>query len=102
MTKLEKTIDKLAREAGYPHIKLTAEQYSRVLAEAQHILYSCKTTTIERVKKGDYFRIPNASRVYVRDDYNRFTRTYDGYRFDDVNHFKQWKKGTTVEIDFDF
>lgn len=60
------------------------------------------TTTIEKVKKGDYFRLPNTTRVYVRDDYNRFGKNYMAYRFDDVNHAIYKKKGTVVEIDFEF
>ena len=59
-------------------------------------------TTIEKVQKGDYFRFPNTTRVYVRDDYSRTCQKYGYYRFDDVNHTGYKKKGTIVEIDFDF
>lgn len=39
MTKLEQTIDTLARKKGYPHIKLTFWQYMEVLKQAQEIVY---------------------------------------------------------------
>lgn len=62
-----------------------------------------KTVPIEKVKKGDYFRFPRGyQRVYVADGYNRSTRKYSYYRFDDINHFGEKKKGTVVEIGFDF
>ena len=60
------------------------------------------TTTIEKVKKGDIFRMPGKTRVYVADGYNRFTRKYSAYRWDDINHPFEKRKGTIVEIDFDF
>lgn len=61
-----------------------------------------QTIAIERVKKGDYFRFPGKQRVYVADGYNRFTKKWTAYRFDDIGHFVEKRKGTFVEIDFDF
>jgi hypothetical protein len=61
-----------------------------------------ETTTIEKVKKGDYFRMPNKKTVYVFDGYNRHTRKYSYYKYHDVNSFGEKKKGTIVEINFDF
>jgi len=60
------------------------------------------TTTIDKLKKGDYFRLPGKQRVYVRKEYSREAKKYEASRFDDVNHFIYKKKGTIVEIDFDF
>lgn len=56
---------------------------------------------IERVKKGEYFKL-NGKTVYVADGYNRSTKKYSAFRFDDVNHFIEKKKGTRVEVEFDF
>lgn len=91
-------------------------------------------TTIEKVKKGDYFKVlragdvstlememphagksittkvicpANAKRVegysvQVADGYNRSTKKYSYYRWDDINHYGEKKKGTQVLVDFDF
>lgn len=59
-------------------------------------------TTIDKVKKEDYFRFPGQTKVRVRSDYDNSSRKYSYYDFDDVNKFGQRKKGTPVEIDFDF
>jgi len=58
--------------------------------------------TIEKVKKGDCFRFPGKKTVYIHDGYNRSTRKYSYFKFEDVNEFREKKKGTLVEIDFDF
>lgn len=61
-----------------------------------------KLSTIEKVKKGDYFRFPGRKPVYVADGYNRHTRKYSAHKFDDVNTFAERKRGCVVEIDFEF
>lgn len=61
-----------------------------------------KVVVIESVKKGDYFRLLGAKRVYVADGYNRSTRRYSAYRFDDICHYIEKKKGALVEVNFDF
>lgn len=62
-----------------------------------------KTVNIESLKKGDYFKLPGrATRIYVYDGYNRYSKKYAYYRFDDVNHYKDCKKGTPVVNDIDF
>lgn len=58
--------------------------------------------TIEQLKKGDLFIIPEKKTVYVFDGYNRSTRKYSSYKFEDVNHFREFKKGMVINIDFDF
>lgn len=76
-------------------------------------------TTIDKVKKGEYFKIAIRSKhkdgdagfyttltvmptVYVADGYNRSTKKYSAYRFEDINHFIEKKKNTPVQIGFDF
>jgi hypothetical protein len=64
---------------------------------------SFDTTTIEKVKKGDYFKLkPESNIVYVRGDYNRFTKRYEAYKFEDINSFREFKKGKEVIIGFTF
>lgn len=58
--------------------------------------------TIEKLKKGQYFKLINGSAVLVFDGYNRFTRKYSYYRFDDINRFGEKKKGTLIITDFEF
>lgn len=53
-------------------------------------------TTIENIKKG------NGKSILVADGYNRSTKKYSYYRYDDINHFGEKKKGTLVIIDPDF
>ena len=59
-------------------------------------------TTIEKVKKGNYFRLENRTTVYIADGYNRSTKKYSAYSYMDINHFIEKKKGTIVEIDFEY
>ena len=61
-----------------------------------------QTTTIEAVKKGDFFRFPGKKSIYVRGEYNRSLKKYEYYKFEDINAFNQKKKGTLVEINFYF
>lgn len=64
-------------------------------------------TTIKDLKKGDFFTMreheyPNDSQVWVRDEYDRSTKKYCCYKWDDVNHVSL-KKGTMkVYADFIF
>lgn len=61
-----------------------------------------KLTTIEKVKKGEWFKLPNKKTVYVQEGYNRTDKKYESYKYEDVSHFRFFKKGTVVEIDFTF
>lgn len=40
--KLNKTIDRLAKEMGYPYRKLTTSEYYQVLLKAYEVVYSKK------------------------------------------------------------
>lgn len=61
-----------------------------------------KQVPIEQVKKGEYFRRTGKSVVYVAQGYCRVNRKYYAYKFYDINAFSYLKKGTLVEIDFEF
>lgn len=59
------------------------------------------TTTIKDLKIGDYFKLKANGRVYVRGSYNRSTKKYEYYDFDDVNRFHECKGTKEVITDLD-
>ena len=64
-------------------------------------------TTIEKLKKGDYFKRINSKgepskTVYVYEGYCRINRGYVYTRFDDFCADRVAKKGTKVTTDFIF
>ena len=67
-----------------------------------------ETTTIEKLKKGDLFKImrfANAKpsvQVYVFDGYNRSTKKYSAYKFEDICSFRDFNKAYTITTDFIF
>jgi hypothetical protein len=62
-----------------------------------------KNVPIEKVKKGDFFKLSaNSSVVYVMDGYNRDIKKYEGHKFTDISAFTGKKKGTIVYTDFEF
>lgn len=67
-----------------------------------------RITTISQLPKGCYFRLVSQTTlkvnkcVYVRDDYDKSTRRYCAYRFDDVNAYRDFEPTRLVCIDFTF
>lgn len=59
------------------------------------------TTTINKLKKGDFFKLTPNGRVYVRGEYNRMTRNYEYNDFDDANRWHECKGRKVVFIDLD-
>lgn len=61
-------------------------------------------TTIKELKVGDYFKLKENGRVYVRDTYNRSTRKYEYYDFNDVNRWLECKgtKEVIILLDDDY
>lgn len=58
---------------------------------------------IEDVKKGAYFKkTATAKKVFIRGDFNRSLKKYEGQNFDDISDFCHIKKGVKVFTDFDF
>lgn len=58
---------------------------------------------INKLKKGDYFKLNDKGRtVYVYDGYNRSTKKYEAYKFDDIGAFREFKKGRLIFTDFTF
>ena len=63
--------------------------------------------TVKQLKQGDYFTRrpiaePKESQVYVRDEYDRETRKYICYKWDDVKHYVLLKGTTEIYTDFIF
>jgi hypothetical protein len=61
-----------------------------------------KTIKIELVPIGEFVRIPNGKKVYTRRPYDRENKKYELADYYDISNFKYIKKGTLVEINFDF
>lgn len=60
------------------------------------------TVAIELLKKGDIFRLVGKNTVYVKERYNRELKKYEYSKWDDISAYSSKKKGTLVEIGFDF
>lgn len=61
-------------------------------------------TTIKDIKKGDFFRLKDSesATVWVRDEYDKSSKKYWVYKFDDVNHGKEVKGTQKVFTEFTF
>lgn len=68
---------------------------------------------LSSVRKGEYFTLTNKVKcnedgevlskyVYVRSDYDRESKKYEVYKFDDVNDFRFIKGTRIVWVDFIF
>lgn len=57
---------------------------------------------ISELKRGELFRLPNQSVVYVRDNYVRELKKYSCYKYEDTNHERFFKGDKLVEVDFEF
>ena len=72
-----------------------------------------KPVLLKDVRKGEYFTLTDKVKyneddevlsryVYVRSDYDRETKKYEVYKFDDINDYR-YMKGTRIEwVDFRF
>lgn len=61
-------------------------------------------TTIDKVKRGDFFKLstkPNG-KVYVKDEYDRSEKAYWCYEYEDVNSGRYFKKGKIVYTGFTY
>lgn len=69
--------------------------------------YVLTVTTLNKLKKGAWFTLkpyeqPDEKHVLVRGDYDRATKTYSCYYFDDVNRERFFKASRKVYTDFIF
>ena len=61
-----------------------------------------ETTILKNVKRGDFFRLHENGKVYVRDEYDRSFKKYSYYDFDDINNWHLAKGTRKVIINFEF
>lgn len=66
------------------------------------ITWEFKTIEIEKVTKGDFLRKVGKKRVFQAKGYCRFNKKYEAEANDDISYSAYFKKGTMVEIGFDF
>lgn len=60
--------------------------------------------TIKELAKGEFFRLTDSETapVWVRSDYDRSSKKYSCYKFDDVCHENFFKGTKVVFVDFEF
>lgn len=58
--------------------------------------------TIRQVKLGEFFKFVLSGRVFVRGEYDRSSRTFAYYPFDDVNneHFARGERQVITDFEF--
>lgn len=63
-----------------------------------------RKTELKNVKRGEFFRLADSESapVWVRDGYNRSSRKYEGYKYDDVCHWREFGGTRIVYVDFCF
>lgn len=61
-----------------------------------------KTTTIKEVKVGDFFKLHPNGKVYVRGEYDRSTKRFGYYDFNDVNNWHEARRDKVVIPDSEF
>lgn len=72
-----------------------------------------KPVLLKDVRKGEYFTLTDKVKyneddevlsryVYVRSDYDRETKKYEVYKFDDINDYRYMKGTRIVWVDFIF
>lgn len=61
-----------------------------------------KKVELRKVKQGEFFRLSEIGKVYVRGYYERSMKKYEAYWFDDVNHESFIKASRIVIVDFEW
>ena len=61
-----------------------------------------KKVQLRKVKKGEFFKLTENGKVYVRGYYERSCKRYEAYLYDDVNHESFIKASRIVLVDFEF
>ena len=57
---------------------------------------------VSELKRGEFFRLPNQSVVYVRGNYVRELKKYSCSKYEDTNAERFFKGDKLVEVDFEF
>ena len=63
-----------------------------------------KQTELRNVKQGYFFRLSNSDTapVWVRGDYNRSSKKFDAYKYNNVNYWNEFRGSRIVFVDFEF
>lgn len=61
-----------------------------------------KKIELRKVKQGEFFKLSENGKVYVRGYYERSCKRYEAYLFDDVNHESFIKCSRIVIVDFEW
>ena len=63
-----------------------------------------KQTELRNVKHGGFFRLSNSETapVWVRGDYNRASKKFEAYKYDNVNYWNEFRGSRIVFVDFEF
>ena len=56
---------------------------------------------LRKVKQGDFFKLSENGKVYVRGYFERSCKKYEAYLYDDVNHESFIKGSRIVLVDLD-
>ena len=56
-------------------------------------------TVLREVKRGDLFQLKPDGPIWVRGDYDRASKTYECYKWEDVNHYSYMKGSRKVWTD---
>lgn len=61
-----------------------------------------KKVELRKVKQGDFFKLSENGKVYVRGYYERSCKKYEAYLYDDINHESFIKASRIVIVDFEW
>lgn len=61
-----------------------------------------KKIELRKVKQGDFFKLSENGKVYVRGYYERSCKKYEAYLYDDINHESFIKASRIVIVDFEW
>ena len=61
-----------------------------------------KKIELRKVKQGDFFKLSENGKVYVRGYFERSTKKYEVFLYDDINHESFIKGSRIVIVDFEW
>lgn len=61
-----------------------------------------KKVELRKVKRGEFFKLSEYGKVYVRGYYERSCKRFEAYLYDNVNHESFIKGSRIVLVDFEF
>ena len=61
-----------------------------------------KKVELRKVKQGEFFKLSENGKVYVRGYFERRIKKYEVYLYDDINHESFIKGSRIVIVDFEY